>query len=272
MDPLNRSQAPFSAELWQQIDAAAVSAARSLLTGRRFLDLDGPFGLGLTTVEVGGNDHVPPMADGEAAFSVMGAALSVPMLWRSFDLSLRRLAAIGRQDQPLDLSAVEDAAEAVARLEERLIYYGDAKNGLAGLLSAEGSLSLRGGDWLRVDEALRDVLAAVTVLDEAGFRGPYALAASPLLYNGLFRRYDNSDLLQVEHLGRLCTGGIFKAAIDGAVVIDPRVGRLVLGQDLQTGFASSDGIHARLFLSESIVLRLDDPSALCRIIPAEKGE
>ena len=49
------------------------------------------------------------------------------------------------------------------------------------------------------------------MLDSKGYRGPYGLALAPALYNNLFRRYPGSDLLQIEHLKRLCTRGIVKA-------------------------------------------------------------
>lgn len=53
------------------------------------------------------------------------------------------------------------------------------------------------------------------ILDGKGYRGPYGLALAPSLYNNLFRRYAGSDILQIEHLKRLCTRGIVKAAIEG---------------------------------------------------------
>ncbi len=109
------------------------------------------------------------------------------------------------------------------------------------------------------------MLSGVTRLDESGYRGPYALALSPALYNGLFRLYPGTDVLQLEHLKRLCTLGIYKAPIAGGVLVDPRVGALVLGQDLRAGFVGEDGIHCELYLTESIVLRIDDPKAVCTI-------
>lgn len=112
------------------------------------------------------------------------------------------------------------------------------------------------------------MLAAVTRLDEAGFRGPYALALEPALYNGLFRRYPGTDMLQLEHLKRLCTKGIYKAPIQGGAVIDPRVGKIILGQDLAAGYASQDGIHYQLYLTESLAFRLHDPHAVCTIAAA----
>jgi uncharacterized linocin/CFP29 family protein len=265
MDYLNRSQAPFGAEIWQAIDAAAVGAARERLTGRRFLDIEGPFGIGLTTIEVGNDEYCREPAAGEAG-AVMGRALSIPMLRKSFRLSIRRLAAHIENRQPLDLAPVEDAAEAVAGREEELVYRGSGEAfNLRGLQTIDGRHALPGGDWAAVDRALGDVLAAVTTLDESGFRGPYALALSPALYNGLFRLYPGSDTMQLEHLRRLCTRGIFKAAIDGGILVDPRVGVLIVGQDLQAGYGGQDGVHYQLYLTESLVLRIDEPRAICTI-------
>lgn len=265
MDYLNRNLAPFGADVWKEIDAAAVKAARDRLTGRRFLDIEGPFGIGLTTIEVGNDDYCREPAAGEAG-AVMGRALSIPMIRKSFRLSIRRLAAHIENHQPLDLAPVEDAAEAVADREEELIYRGsgDAFN-LRGLQTIEGRHSLAGGDWSAVDRALGDVLAAVTKLDEAGFRGPYALVLSPALYNGLFRLYPGSDTMQIEHLRRLCTHGIFKAAIEGGILIDPTVGVLIIGQDMRAGYGGQDGVHYQLYLTESMVLRIDEPEAVCTI-------
>ena len=46
MSYLNRKQAAIADSVWEMIDEAAIGAARSRLTARRFLDVDGPFGPG----------------------------------------------------------------------------------------------------------------------------------------------------------------------------------------------------------------------------------
>ena len=92
MDSLNRGQAPFPSSIWKAIDEAASQAARDRLTGRRFIDLEGPFGAGLTTVEVGNDDYCREPGPGEAG-AIMGRAISLPMLRKSFRLSIRRIAA-----------------------------------------------------------------------------------------------------------------------------------------------------------------------------------
>lgn len=269
MEMLNRGQAPFPSSLWQAIDEAAASAARDRLTGRRFLDLEGPFGAGLTAIETGNDDYCRQPGPDEAG-AVMSRVIPLPMLRKSFRLSIRRVAAHTQNGQPLDLSPAQDAAEAVADREEEMIYRGQPAFGLPGLLTMEGRQQIAGSDWTAPDQALQDVLGAATRLDEAGFRGPYALALSPALYNNLFRLYPGSDVLGLEHLRRLCTAGIYKAAIDGGVLVDTRVGVLILGQDMAAGYSSQDGVHFHLYVSESIVLRIDEPKAIC-VIAAQAG-
>ena len=257
MDYLNRGQSHLPDAIWREIDKAAAEAARDRLTGRRFLELQGPFGAGLTSIEAGNDDYCrQPSAD--EAGAVMGRAISVPMLRRAFRLSVRRITGYLENGQPLDLTPAQDAAEAVANREEDFIYRGQPDFRLPGLLTHEDRQQLDGGDWAAVERALSDVLAAVTQLDEAGYRGPYALALAPPLYNGLFRLYPGTDVSQIQHLRHLCTRGIYKAPIEGGVLVDPRVGALVLGQDLRAGYIGQDGVHYQLYLTESIVLRIDE--------------
>src|ERR1051326_8742297 len=109
--------APFGSELLEKIEAAAVGAAQELLTGRRLLEVEGPYGLGLTTVEVG-NDQLCRQPGPNEASAVMSQAVSVPMLSRRFALSKRHLAAVEDMHQPLNLKVVTDAAQAVALREE----------------------------------------------------------------------------------------------------------------------------------------------------------
>jgi uncharacterized linocin/CFP29 family protein len=264
MDYLNRGHSHLPDAIWKEIDDAAAAAAADQLTGRRFLDLQGPFGVGLTAIEAGNDDYCRQPAADEAG-AVMGRAISVPMLRRAFRLSVRRIAGHLENGQPLDLTPAQDAAEAVAKREEEFVYRGQPDFNLPGLLTHEHRQQLQGGDWSAVDVALGDVLAAVTTLDEAGYRGPYALALSPPLYNGLFRLYPGTDVSQIQHLRHLCTRGIYKAPIEGGVLVDPRVGALVLGQDLRAGYIGQDGVHYQLYLTESIVLRIDEPKAICTI-------
>jgi len=257
---------PFGTAIVEKIEATAVAAAQDILTGRRILEVEGPYGLGLTTVEVG-NDDLCRQPGPEEASAVVSRSVSVPMIYRRFALSKRRIAAFEEMSQPLTLKVVADAAQAVALREEEFIYRGQLDFHLPGLLTAEGRNTLQGGNWSNVDQALEDVIAAVTILDSKGYRGPYGLALSPALYNGLFRRYAGTDLSQIEHLKRLCTRGIVKTTIEGGVLIAPDVGPLVLGQDLQVSYLGPDAAHYNFTLSESLVLKIEAADAICTLTP-----
>jgi uncharacterized linocin/CFP29 family protein len=235
-----------------------------LLTARRFLEVDGPFGVGLTSLEVG-DESVIDSGDGDMAGTVGSHSLSVPMLQQIFRLSIRRVQGHLQLGLPLDLRPAEDAAEAVARREEHVIYHGIPELGLSGLMTVDGRGRVGLGDWSEVEQALHDVLAGVERLDAAGFCGPYVLALSPSRYNSLFRRYQGSDMLQLDHLTRLCAGGVLKAPVQGGVVLDPRAGEIKVGQDMQVGYSANDGIHLKLFVSESLALLLDEPAAVCTL-------
>jgi uncharacterized linocin/CFP29 family protein len=262
--------APESPELLNKIEEAAVSAARDILTGRRIIDVEGPYGLGLTAVEVGNDDLCREPGPGEAS-AVLSHALSLPMIYRRFSLSRRRIAAFREMGQPLNLKVVEDAAQAVAMREEDFIYQGQPDFHVHGLLTAAGRNTLQGGDWGSVDQVLDNVIAAVNALDGKGYRGPYGLALAPALYNNLFRRYPGSDLLQIEHLKRLCTRGIVKAQIEGGVLVAKDVGSIILGQDLQIAYLSPDAAHENFAVTESLVHKIEAPDAICTITPATKG-
>jgi len=266
MEDYNTLPVPFRPDILEKIEAAAVAAARDLLTGRRILEVEGPYGLGLTTVEVG-NDELCRQPGPDEASAVMSRAVSMPMIYRRFALSRRRIAAVEDIHQPLNLKMVADAAQAVALREEEFIYRGQPEFNLPGLLTAEGRNTLQGGDWNNVDQVLEDVIAAVNILDDKGYRGPYGLALAPVLYNNLFRRYAGTNLLQIGHLQRLCTRGIVKAAIEGGVLVAPEVGPIILGQDLQVSYLGPDAAHYNFTLSESLVLKVEAPDAICTIAP-----
>jgi uncharacterized linocin/CFP29 family protein len=257
----------FSPDIIKKIEEAAVSAAREILSGRRIIDVEGPYGLGLTTVEVG-NDDLCRQPGPDEASAVLSRALSLPMIYRRFSVSKRRIAAFEEMGQPLNLRPAEDAAQAVAMREEEFVYTGQPDLHLQGLLNADGRNTLQGGDWSSVDQVLDNVIAAVNILDGKGYRGPYGLALAPALYNNLFRRYPGSDLLQIEHLKRLCTRGIVKANIDGGVLVAKDVGSIVLGQDLQIAYLSPDAAHENFAVTESLVLKIEAADAICTITPA----
>jgi uncharacterized linocin/CFP29 family protein len=166
-----RASGVVTSELTKRIEEAAVSAAREILSGRRIIDVEGPYGVGLTTVEVGNDDRCREPGPDEAS-AVVSRALSVPMIYRRFAISKRRIAAFQETGQPMNLKVAEDAAQAVARREEEFVYQGQSEFHLGGLLTVEGRQNVNAGNWDNVDEVLGDVITAVNALDAKGYRGP----------------------------------------------------------------------------------------------------
>src|SRR5690625_3905882 len=102
MSYLNRQQAQFPDFIWQEIDEAAAVAARERLTGRRVLDVLGPYGVGLTSIEIGADDYCRQIKPDEAG-AVISRAIAVPMLRKSFGLSVRRVQGHLQMGLPLEL-------------------------------------------------------------------------------------------------------------------------------------------------------------------------
>lgn len=257
---------PFDAAILTRMEEMAAAEARKVLTARRFLPVEGPFGLGYLAAPVGNDDARQHAVHG--ATTIIARTIPVPMIFRHFTMSRRRVAAHTELGQPLDFSQLGQATFELAAREEELIYQGDAEFGLAGLCTVEHRNHFDAGDWSDVEQVLRDVLAAVTLLDNSRYHGPYAMVLEPRLYNNLFRRYpEGSDLLQLDHLKELCTLGIHKADIRGAVVLTPEAGTLLVGEDMTVAFTFPDSAHFNFTVRESIVLRINAPKAICTINP-----
>lgn len=76
---------------------------------------------------------------------------------------------------------------------------------------------------------------------------------------------DHAAIEAAKPLLTACTHGVYKSVVDRPVIVDKHAGAIVVGQDMHMGYAGTDGIHYQLFICESVVLRLDEPSAVCVI-------
>src|SRR5690606_30964686 len=130
---------------------------------------------------------------------------------------------------PLDTSAAEDAAETVALAEEHLLYHGVPEVGLKGILEHKHVQSVALSDWSQANGAIGDVIQAADKLDAARVNGPFALVLAPALYNQLFRKYQGSDVLALDHLRRLASAVIYKSHVldQTGVLVSPHIRPIV---------------------------------------------
>jgi uncharacterized linocin/CFP29 family protein len=262
---LHRDDAPFSGKVWEKIDNTVIAAAKSQLCGRRLLHVQGPYGLGLKALPSADK----PADEKTAGSSKMTASCVTPlaMIRSEFYLPIRDIAAFEQSGLPLDLGDAAKAAIDCARQEDNLIFNGSKSLGLKGLLSIEGSHSAKLKSWDNIGAAADDIIQAITVLDDAGFHGPYTLALVPKLYNLLFRRYPQGNATELEHLNQIITDGIVKAPVirAGGVLLctSGPFANIVLGQDLMTGFTGPAANQYEFLVSESVALWLTQPEAVC---------
>ncbi len=255
-DYLGRKDAPISAETWKLLDTTMIEAAKSQLSGRRLISIEGPFGLGLKVV---------PLSDCEVAEGVTGSpVVPVHMITSSFFLNKRDLAASGK-DPILDLDPVASAAISCARKEDGIIFSGIQDT--PGLLGADGSASLALAKWDKAGTAADQIIRAVTLLDDAGFHGPYCMGLAPSRYNLLLRRYPQGEGTELEHVRTILGGDVIKAPVlkNGGVLLAS--GRqyvsLVIGQDMSIGFNGPAGDAFEFSISESLALMIRAPEAIC---------
>ncbi len=261
---LHREDAPFKDDVWEALDAAIVGAAKSQLSARRLLHIDGPHGLGLKAVP---NSDQPAGKPSEDVTLRSSGVTPVAEIQRTFTLPARDIAAFEDTGLPFDLMPAVEATMACARQEDELVFQGSKPLGVDGLLSAKGTQSVQLKDWKTVGSAAENVIAAATKLDDAGYHGPYTLGLAPALYNLLFRRYPQGNATEMEHVQRIVTEGVVKApAIDkGGVLIASgrQFARILIGQDLAAGFIGPADGEYEFSLSESLALWLAVPGAVC---------
>jgi uncharacterized linocin/CFP29 family protein len=253
---LGREDAPIGSETWKALDSTMAEAAKSVLAGRRLLHTEGPYGLGLKAV---------PLQDCRTEGGlIVSCFLPVNMILKTFLMSKRDLAATEREGLPIDTAVVADTAIDVAMQEDSLIFNG--ATGLQGLMNAEGTGKYKMASWeTTIGKAADDVISAITLLDKAGFHGPYTMALAPSRYNLLFRRYPQGGT-ELEHIQSIVTDGIFKAPVletGGVLMASGRqYAAIVLGQDMTVGFIGPAGENLEFTISESLALLIREPKAI----------
>lgn len=259
---LSRDDAPFGESVWEALDDVVVAAAKSQLSARRILDIEGPYGLEQKSIPL----YDITISDEEVKL-MSSPVLPIPLMETQFTLNTRDLAAYEAEGIPLNTQNVAMAAIALARAEDALIFEGDKKLGLEGLLTTKGARSVELGNWDQVGTAADVVIKGVSALDAAGFHGPYALALAPDLYNKLYRLYPQGYQIELQHIEGILGSKVVKAPGIGKggalLATGSQFASIVIGQDMMTGFIGPDNSDFKFRITESLVLRLRVPESVC---------
>ena len=274
-DYLQRDQAPLATDEWAALDQTVVRTAQSVLVGRRFINLVGPFGPGVEALPNdvlggGGQGLVDLLGtqEGESLRTERRRFLPLPLLYKDFWIHWRDLESSRQLGVPLDVGKAAAAASATAQAEDRFVFDGEPALDLPGLRTVDGRQTLPMSDWASMGRAFGDVVEGVRALTQAGFTGPYALAVSPRLYAELNRIFGNTGVLELEQVEKLARRGVYPTAVlpePSALLVDSGAQNmdLAVGLDMSTAYVESSNLNHHFRVIESLVLRIRRPGAVC---------
>lgn len=264
MNLLNRDDVPFGTEFWSMLDSTVKSIAQMQLSARKLIYTEGPVGLGLQFVP--GNEKLIEKSEGGEEISLPQGTPLV-QLSTTFSVAGRDIEAFQKAGLKLNLQELINSLIKITAQEDKLLFYGSKLSGLSGLLTHPDVLRIKLTSWDQPGDSVESVIRAIEMLDKEGFHGPYSLALSVSLYNKLFRRYPNTEILELDHLKQLVTDGIIKSAAisSGGVIVASGIefSSIVLGQDLMAGFEGPSATNYIFTLSETLALRLIITKSVC---------
>ncbi|HAH62406.1 MAG TPA: bacteriocin [Treponema sp.] len=267
MSYLSRENVSLPDGLWKQIDSAVVETARRILTGRRFLPVFGPLGIGTESVSVDDAKNIAEVSKDGITVTKGRTYVELPLINADFTLLARDLESSSKSGIPVSMSSVTAAAETCAVNEDRMIYFGNKNFGYEGLLSASGTRKMELKDWKTGENAFSDVAAAIGMLAEKNLYGPYALAVSPDLYVDLQRLQPSTGLLESDRIARLVDRHLYMSPVLGkkkAVLVcsNPANMDLVIGQDMITAYLEQVNLNHNFRVLETILLRIKQKDAV----------
>ena len=268
MNGLFRELAPISEAAWSEIDKEAKRTLKTTLGARRVVDFSGPLGWHIAALNTG---RLEPLANPspEGQLEVRRRqALSFIELRVPFELQRAELEAVDRGAPAPDLDPLIEAAETIAKAENRGVFHGFRSAGITGICEVAGTPLPLSSNYEAYPAA---VATAIGRLRDGGVGGPYAIALSERCYTGLTET-TKSGYPVIEHVRRLLDGPIvWTPALEGAVVLSLRGGdfELSVGQDLSIGYLEHDARCVRLYIQESFTFRVLSPQAA---VPLSYGE
>ena len=250
MKYLMRDDIDFTKEQWSEIDKVVNNTASSILTGRRFLDLYGPLGAGIMSID-DGDGSVKTLSDIHADFTIE---------WKEIE-NAKRL------NIPLSLSQAAKAASRCALQEDKTILLGDSQTGSEGILSAGGTKKIKMKNWKEGENAFSDISMGMQEMLEAGVYGSKVLIVSPDIYVELSRIQPGTGVLESKRICELIDGKIYQSPVmpkQTAALITTGVQNidLAIGQDMVTGYLGATDLNHDFRILETLPLRIKNKNAI----------
>lgn len=260
MNFLRRELAPISPKGWDEIDTMARDTLVSNVSGRKFIDVDGPHGIDHACVTLG-RLAMPKKQDyGKVGYGVHQVQ---PLVEARADFTLEtwELDNVERGARDLELDALVEACREIARFEEKAIFKGFAPGGITGLQDTVKGQELPIS--LDMDSLMDAVSEGQTRLLKEGVEGPANLVVSAPVWKFLARSTPGGtlrSLIQKQIEGQV----IYSELVEDALLVAARGEDLEIsvGQDFAVGYHSHSSTEINLFVTESFTFRVIAPEAL----------
>lgn len=266
MDYLSRDAVDLPESVWEQIDQAVVNTARKRLIGRQFLSLFGPLGPGATNIHVDQTSISEEVGDGVVK-TVGRRFTEIPQLFEDFTLLWRDIENSERTGFPLEFSPAMVAAQALAKREDELIFFGNEFLGQEGLLNASGITKISKSDWTDGENAFIDVASGLSTFRSKGIIGNYYLILSPDLFVQLQRIQPALGMMEADRINKMLGGNLINAPVLGSkkavlVCAEPQYMDLAIGSDMATGYLETENFNHVFRIMETAVLRIKCKDAI----------
>lgn len=260
MDLLRRELAPISPSGWAEIDSMAKETLVANLSGRKFIDLDGPHGIGHACVTLGRLSLPKAKKEGKVGYGIH-QVLPLVEARMNFSLQTWELDNIERGARDIQLNSLVEACREIAMFEEKAVYGGFEAGMIVGLQDLVKGKELSFA--LEMDAIVDAVSEGQTRMLKDGVEGPANLIVSAHIWKFLARTTPGGTLrsiLQRQIEGRV----IYSEQVKDALLVSGRGGDLTLtvGQDLAVGYHSHTSNEINLFVTESFTFRVVAPEAI----------
>jgi len=261
VDILKRELAPITNRAWEELDKEAARLLKQRLVGRKLVDVSGPHGWALGSVNLGRLESTEESTPEGVGW---GLRRNLPLVEVRvpFALGQMELDDVDRGCADADLGPLQAAALKAASFEDAAVLQGFDKAPLPGILASSEqdpvALPAEAGGY---PDAAVD---AVGALVRAGIGGPYAMVLAPGPYADLMKAGRGTGYPPHRAVRDVLGGEVLiSPVLDGGLVVSVRGGdfELTVGADYSLGWAAHDREKVELFIAESFAFRVLEPRA-----------
>jgi uncharacterized linocin/CFP29 family protein len=257
MDILKRNLAPVTDEAWELIEEEATTMFNTLLSARRVVNVEGPKGWDFAAVPAGRLD----LAENGKVKYGMRRVKPLVELRTSFELNIWELDNITRGARDIDLDAMEEAAKALARFEDDVMFDGLKEAEISGMKQSSEYKPVAYPD--NVEDLPQTVAHGINLLQGASVEGPYTLLLGSEKWQNLTTCSQGYPLKRrIEEImeGEIVVSQNLK---DGMLLPQDNDDLLLtLGNDIAIGYDSHSHETVKLFFTEAFTFQVLDPAVI----------